>query len=112
MAKLRERNSERSTIGSFWVVSQISQAMNPTTAMQASATIAGELNQSASLPVSSMTCSEPTQTTSNERPMVSTGTRRVGVSRWARLRQLMKAHSAPIGTLMKKIHGQDQLSEM
>jgi len=63
------------------VSSQMRNIAKPTTATQASVTIIGELNQSRSFPLSSMTCIAPTQITSSERPMASTGTRAVGVSR-------------------------------
>src|SRR6266853_6240225 len=79
--KLRERNSDRSTIGCSSVSSQIRKIANVTTATQASATIVAELNQSRSLPWSSSTCNAPTQITSSARPTVSTGTFAVGVSR-------------------------------
>src|SRR2546430_1089122 len=55
--KLRERNSDRSTIGCSSVSSQMRNTTNPTTATQASATMTVELNQSRSLPWSSSTCS-------------------------------------------------------
>ena len=45
-------------------------------------TMTGEANHSSSLPLSSMSCSAPTQTTSRARPTPSTLIRRVGVS-WA-----------------------------
>ena len=51
-----------------------------------------EANQSASLPVSSMTCSAPTQTTSRPSPTVSIGSLRVGVSRLCRLRPAQERH--------------------
>src|SRR5438067_8656151 len=44
--KLRERNSDRSTIGCSSVSSQMRNTTNPTTATQASATMTVELNQS------------------------------------------------------------------
>ena len=75
-------------------------------------TMAGELNQSASFPVSSITCRVPTHTTRSAKPMPSTGTLRVGVSRPAMFRQQRKAQIAPTGTLIKKIHGQLKLSEI
>ena len=74
--------------------------------------IAGELNQSASLPVSSITCSEPTQTRSSTKPVRSIGTFRVGVSRLRMLRQQTTEQSSPTGRLIRKIHGQEMLSEM
>ena len=74
--------------------------------------MAGELNQSASLPVSSITCNAPTQTSRSAKPVPSMGTLRVGVSRVRRLRQQMTAQTAPTGRLIRKIHGQAMLSEM
>ena len=54
---------------------------NPAAATHPSSTISLELNQSSSLPLSSMICSDATHTTSSTRPVTSTGTLRVGVSR-------------------------------
>ncbi len=111
-AKFLDLNSDRSTIGCFSPSSQITQAMKPTMAISSSTTMAGELNQSASLPVSSITCSAPTQISSSMKPVVSIGTLRVGVSRLASGRQQRKAQIRPTGTLIRKIQGQAMLSEM
>src|SRR3569832_2445520 len=73
--------SDWSTTGCSSVVSQMIQATKPTAAMQASITIKGEENQSASLPVSSMIWSEPTQNTNNNKPTRSMGSLRVGGAR-------------------------------
>ena len=69
-------------------------------------TIAVEENQSASLPVSSMTCSAPTQTISSPSPTVSIGSLRVGVSRLASARQDRNVTISPTGTLIRKIQPQ------
>jgi hypothetical protein len=69
-------------MGFFSVNSQISQAANAMTVITASVTTNGEENQSSSLPLSSMICSAPTHTTSSAMPTRSTGSLRVGVSRW------------------------------
>ena len=80
--KLRRRKSDRSTIGClFSTSSQTRNSAKPTTAMTPSATTTEELNQSSSLPLSSITCRHPTQITSSASPTVSTGNWRVGVSR-------------------------------
>ena len=112
ITKLLDRNSDRSTIGCFSFSSQITQAMKPTMAMHSSTTMAGEENQSASFPVSSITCSAPTQTSSSMKPVRSIGSLRVGVSRLAMFRQHSTAHRMPTGTLIRKIHGQEKLSEI
>ena len=69
-------------------------------------TIWVEANQSRSLPWSSITCSDPTQTTSNVRPTVSMGSLRVGVSRLLRLIQARKVTAIPTGTLIRNIQPQ------
>jgi len=74
--------------------------------------ISGELNQSTSLPLSSITCSAPTHTTRSANPTLSTGRRRVGVSRLDRLVQQMAAQTIPTGRLIRNIHGHWKLSEM
>ncbi len=74
--------------------------------------MAGEENQSASLPWSSMTCSAATQTIRSPRPTPSTGILRPGASRPFSPRAQAKAQNSPTGTLMKKIHDQLMLSEM
>ena len=106
-AKLRFLNSDRSTIGFFSVSSQIRKATKPIAVTIASTTIWVEANQSASLPVSSITCSAPTQTISSPSPTVSMGSLRVG-----RLAVLQIAPSTghvtirPTGTLIRKIQPQ------
>ena len=74
--------------------------------------MADEANQSASLPVSSITCSAPTQTSSSMKPVVSIGALRVGVSRPRMPRQQSQAQMIPTGTLIRKIHGHAQLSQI
>ena len=98
--KLRLLKKLRSTMGAFSVNSQISQAMSPTTATTPKMTMNGEENQSSSLPLSSMICNEPTQTTSNARPTLSIDSLRVGVSRLPRYVQQMNATNRPTGMLM------------
>ena len=58
------------------VSSQTRKNAKPTTATTASTTICVEPNQSSSLPLSSMICSAPTQSTSSARPTLSIGTLR------------------------------------
>src|SRR5271154_5182652 len=111
MAKLRDLKKLRSTIGLASVSSQISQARKPMTATMPSVRIRGEDHQSASLPLSSMTWSAPTQITSRAKPTRSTGTLRVGVSRLDSIRQHTVAQTIPTGRLIRNIHGQVQLSE-
>ena len=59
------------------------KSTKPTTAITARATIVVDENQSSSLPLSSISCIEPTHNTSSPRPTASTGTLRVGDSRLA-----------------------------
>ncbi len=103
--KLRDLNRLKSTMGCFSVRFQMSQAMNATTVTTRSITMVVELNQSRSLPLSSMICSAPTQTNSSARPTRSIGSLRVGVSCDLRLFQQMNAQTMPTGTLMRKIQG-------
>ncbi len=49
-AKLRDRKWLRSTMGCFSVISQMTQAKKPISETIASTTMAGDENQSASLP--------------------------------------------------------------
>ena len=104
--KFQNLNSDRSTIGCFSVSSQMRKAKKPITAMIASTMMEVDENQSASLPVSSMTCSVPTQRISRPSPTVSMGSWRVGVSRLERLVQHRNAAIKPTGTLMRKIQPQ------
>ena len=110
--KLRDLNSDRSTMGFFSVNSQITHATKAIAATAAITTIAGDPNQSASLPVSSITWKAPTHTSNSMKPVVSTGSLRVGVSRLAMLRQHRNAQRAPTGRLIRKIHCQLMLSDM
>ena len=70
-------------IGFFSVNSQITKNTKLISANTPSATITGELNQSRSLPLSSMICNEPTHAISEIRPTLSMGMRFAGVSRVA-----------------------------
>ncbi|MCY1376887.1 hypothetical protein D9M69_644140 [compost metagenome] len=79
--KLRSLNSRRSTTGWASVSSQIRKKTKATKAVAASAMMVGLANQSSSLPLSSMICSAPTQTTSSARPTLSIGSLRVTDSR-------------------------------
>src|SRR5579859_379216 len=110
--KLRDLKSDRSTIGYSALSSQINQAAKAMTATIVSTMIAEELNQSASLPVSSITCKAPTQVRSRTTPVRSMGTSLVGVSRLIMLRQQTTLQTIPTGTLIRKIQGQEILSEM
>jgi hypothetical protein len=80
-AKLRPANSRMSTTGCSSVSSQATNTANATTTITASVTMVGELNQSSSLPLSSITCRQPTHNTSMPRPTPSIGRLTVGVSR-------------------------------
>ena len=71
--KPRWRNTRRSTIGFGSVSSQIRKDTKPITAMMARTRISIEENQSRSLPSSSMICSDATQMTSSNMPILSTG---------------------------------------
>jgi len=92
-------------MGCFSVSSQMSQAAKTTSVTMDSATMSGELNQSKSLPLSSMICNAPTHTNSSARPTRSMGIFRVGVSWDFRLFQQIQAQNTPMGTLIRKIHG-------
>ncbi len=69
-------------------------------------TISLELNQSRSLPWSSITCSAPTQTIKSASPTMSIGSLRVGVSRLFRFIQVAPVTSRPTGTLIRNIQPQ------
>ena len=99
-------------IGCGSVSSQMISATMPITATTASVTITHEPNQPRSLPLSSMICRLPTPTTSRASPILSTGSTKVSVSRWRRIGQPAHSTRMPIGTLMKKIPLQCQLSEI
>ncbi len=79
--KLRRANSRMSTTGCSSVSSHATNTANAITTMTASVTMVGELNQSSSLPLSSITCRQPTHSTSMARPMPSMGLLTMGVSR-------------------------------
>ena len=72
----------------------------PTMATTASATISPELNQSSSLPLSSISCIAATQTTSSTSPMRSSGMRRGGTWRSRNSCQTTAIAPRPSGTLM------------
>ena len=65
-----------------------------------SATTTGELNQSRSLPLSSMICSDATHSTSSNRPIVSIGMRFVADSRSRNTIHVTAAAKKPTGMLM------------
>ncbi|KOF55155.1 hypothetical protein AD428_02170 [Achromobacter sp. DMS1] len=79
--KLRSLKSLRSTTGCASVSSHIRKKTKATKARQASRMMVGLANQSSSLPLSSMICSAPTQTTNSARPTLSMGSLRVTDSR-------------------------------
>jgi hypothetical protein len=111
-AKLRSRNSDRSRMGCSSVVSHSRKAMKPSTDTSASTMTWVDPNQSAFLPVSSMICSAPAQTTSRPSPTMSMGSLAVALSRAARLLQHNAATTSPTGTLTRKIQPQFQESEI
>jgi hypothetical protein len=66
--KFRLRKIRRSTTGSSSVSSQIRKNPSETAAVIARPTISGEPNQSSSRPLSSISCSEPTHSSSSPSP--------------------------------------------
>ena len=82
------------------VSSQITRKVRPITASTASTQITLELNQSWSLPLSSISCRLPTPITIAIRPLTSMGWRAVGVSRRRSSVHVVKAANRPIGALM------------
>ncbi len=66
--KLRRAKSRRSTIGCLSVSSHAMKNMQATTATMPSVTICPDANQSSSLPLSIITCMQPTKSTSSTRP--------------------------------------------
>lgn len=70
---------------------------NAMTAISASTTMVVELNQSRSLPLSSMICSEPTQITSSARPTVSIGALRIAESRSRKIANMAIVAAMPTG---------------
>src|SRR5574337_385 len=104
VAQFRCRNSHRSTRGSSSVSSQITHTEREMVATIASTTMVTELNQSSSLPLSSMICSETTPTISVIMPTQSMRTRRNCSTFLPICASTTLAVNIPIGTLMKKIH--------
>ena len=95
-AKLRRLNSDRSTTGCSSVSSQMSQAAKADDGDDRQHDDERSSRTSrASLPLSSMICSAPTQTTSSTSPTVSIGSLRVGVSRSRRLRPAQRRGAQP-----------------
>ena len=94
------------------VSSQITNAAKLIAAMIASATIHVDPNQSCSRPVSSMIWKAPTDRTSRISPTTSIRAFTRFVSKRPSIVPTPKAQSATTGRLMKKIHGQLQLSEI
>ncbi|CNH32576.1 Uncharacterised protein [Yersinia thracica] len=76
------------------------------TAMTVRTIISVELNQSSSLPWSSMICRAPIPTTNNTNPTVSIGLISVLVSRPFRVLPATKMTTTPMGMLIKKIQPQ------
>src|SRR5471030_1492214 len=110
MVKFLDLNSDRSTIGWSSVSSQTTRKQSATTATAASTIISVELNQSSSLPRSSITCRQPTPNTRSTRPMLSIGRICVGVSRPLSVLNVSATTTTAIGTLIKKIQPQWKLS--
>ena len=84
----------------------------PITAVKASITIAGLLNQSRSCPKSSMSCNAPIHKIRRINPPRSILSLAVAVSAGLSRRIAAKAHAIPTGILIKKIQCQDMLSLM
>ena len=99
-AKLRSLKSDRSTTGSFSVASHTSMNASDTTAISASATMNVELNQSRSLPRSSIICRHDTPITSSAIPIASIRCFDVFVSRPRSRKYAQVAEKMPIGRLM------------
>ncbi len=74
--------------------------------------ISRESNQFSSVPRSNMICRAPTQTDSSTRPSTSTGGLRRALSILCIDSQVSPTATKPTGMLMKKIQGQEALSEM
>ena len=105
-----KRKMRRSTTGLASVSSQMTKAAKLIAATIASPMIQVEPNQSCSRPVSSMIWNAPTESTSSAMPIMSIGALARGVSKRASRVPTPKAQIATTGRLMKKIHGQPQLS--
>src|SRR5258708_38314818 len=82
------------------------------TATSASTTMVVDENQSRSLPLSSITCNEPTQRISRPRPPPSIGAFLMTESRLRKIDHVATAAIAPTGKLTKKIHGHVRQSEL
>ena len=88
-------------MGRASVDSQIKKNSSPIAAMMESVTMSGELNQSASFPLSSTICRAPTPMTSAARPTTSTLARSVTSGRpriWLATRLQANMPTGPIAT--------------
>ncbi len=74
--------------------------------------MSGESNQFSSEPRSSITCSTPTHTASSISPVQSIGGLCLALSMRCSDSVVSKTASTPTGPLMKKIQGQEALSDM
>jgi hypothetical protein len=81
-------------------------------AMAARARISTDANQSCSLPRSSISCKAPTKITSRINPTTSMGALILTDSKRAKVRAISGAQPSAIGTLMKKMKGQERLSQI
>ncbi len=106
MVKLRDLNSDRSTIGLSSVSSQTIRKLIATTATMVRMIISLEENQSSSLPRSSITCRLPIPMISSAGPTPSIRRCSVLVSRLRRVCRVISTTATPMGTLIKKIHPQ------
>src|SRR5258708_31808218 len=110
--KLRSLKSDRSTTGCSSVSSHTIKNASAITAINVNTTMVVELNQSRSLPLSSMICSEPTQITSRLKPTVSMGALRITESRSRKIANVAIAATMPTGMVTEQIHGHEIWSEI
>src|SRR5215472_5286073 len=109
-AKPRCLNTLRLTMGCSSVSSQARNARKKTPAVNARLMMKFDENQSSFSPLSIMICSAPIKVTINARPTKSMGFLTVLVSNLVRMLDASITQSTATGTLMKKDHGQPQLS--
>src|SRR3546814_8070590 len=94
ISQLRERNTERSRIGSSSVSSQIISAISATAATIAAQTMKEDENQSSSRPLSTITWKAHTKTVRSSSPTTSIRLRSIGVSR-------SEEHTSELQSLMR-----------
>lgn len=112
MQKLRDLNKLRSINGLDDVASQIIKRIIERTDIIHSETIRLELNQSRSLPLSSIICKQPTPRTSKLSPIKFSFTGTISVSLPLKTTVVVKTTIIPKGTFIKNIHPQLKLSQI